>query len=64
MIEDMHKLALQPGEKIIHVLPEEYIVDNEPGFKNPIGMTGARLETNFHVITRSNSSYTKYLSLC
>ena len=51
MIEDMHKLALQPGEKIIHVLPEEYIVDNEPGFKNPIGMTGARLEANFHVIT-------------
>ncbi|HIF14939.1 MAG TPA: cell division protein FtsA [Bacteroidetes bacterium] len=51
MIEDMHKLALQPGEKIIHVLPEEYIVDNEPGFKNPVGMTGARLEANFHVIT-------------
>ncbi len=51
MIRDMHKLALQPGEKIIHVLPEEYIVDNEPGFKNPVGMTGARLEANFHVIT-------------
>ena len=51
MIQDMHKLALHPGEKIIHVLPEEYIVDNEPGIKDPIGICGHRLEANFHIIT-------------
>jgi cell division protein FtsA len=48
---DMFKLALSPGEEIIHVLPQEYTVDNEPGIKDPVGMSGIRLEGNFHVIT-------------
>lgn len=51
LVEDMHMLALSPGEKIIHVLPQEYIVDNEQGIKEPIGMCGSRLEANFHIIT-------------
>lgn len=51
LIEDMHKLVMQPGEEIIHVLPQEYIVDNEQGIKDPIGMAGIRLEANFHIIT-------------
>ena len=51
LIEDMHKLVLPPGEKIIHVLPQEFIVDNEPGIQDPIGMCGIRLEANFHIIT-------------
>src|SRR6478735_6076047 len=37
LIEDMYKLVMLPGEEIIHVLPQEYIVDNEQGIKNPIG---------------------------
>jgi cell division protein FtsA len=51
LIEDMYRLAMQPGEEIIHVLPQEYIVDNEQGIKDPIGMSGIRLEANFHIIT-------------
>lgn len=51
LIEDMYKLVMLPGEEIIHVLPQEYIVDNEQGIKNPIGMSGIRLEANFHIIT-------------
>lgn len=51
LIEDMYKLAMPPGEQIIEVLPQEYIVDNEQGIKNPIGMAGVRLEANFHIIT-------------
>jgi cell division protein FtsA len=51
LIEDMYRLAMQPGEEIIHVLPQEYIVDNEQGIKDPIGMSGVRLEANFHIIT-------------
>lgn len=50
LIDSMEKLAM-PGEEIIEVLPQEYIVDNETGIKNPIGMCGARLEANFHIIT-------------
>jgi len=51
LIEDMYKLMLPPGESIIHVLPQDYIVDNESGIKDPIGMSGIRLEANFHIIT-------------
>ncbi|MBN8702411.1 MAG: cell division protein FtsA [Bacteroidetes bacterium] len=51
LIDDMYKLVMLPGEEIIHVLPQEYIVDNEQGIKNPIGMAGIRLEANFHIIT-------------
>ncbi|MBK7182789.1 MAG: cell division protein FtsA [Bacteroidetes bacterium] len=51
LIDDMYRLAMAPGEEIIHVLPQEYIIDNESGIKNPIGMSGIRLEANFHIIT-------------
>ncbi len=51
LIEDMYKLVMLPGEEIIHVLPQEYIIDNEQGIKDPIGMAGVRLEANFHIIT-------------
>ncbi|HSY76194.1 MAG TPA: cell division protein FtsA, partial [Bacteroidia bacterium] len=40
LIEDMYRLVMPPGEEIIEVLPQEYIVDNEQGIKNPIGMAG------------------------
>jgi cell division protein FtsA len=51
IIKDMYKLAMPPGEEIIHVIPQEYIVDNEQGIKDPIGMSGIRLEANCHIIT-------------
>ena len=51
LINDMHKLVMQPGEEIIHVIPQEYIVDKEQGIKDPIGMSGISLEANFHIIT-------------
>ncbi len=51
LIDDMFRLVMQPGEEIIHVLPQEYIIDSEQGIKNPIGMSGIRLEANFHIIT-------------
>ncbi|NEU08650.1 cell division protein FtsA [Flavihumibacter sp. R14] len=51
LIEDMFKLVMPPGEEIIHVLPQEFTVDNEPGIKDPIGMAGVRLEANFHIIS-------------
>lgn len=51
LIDDMYKLAMNPGEEIIHVLPQEFTVDNEPGIKDPVGMAGVRLEANFHIIT-------------
>jgi cell division protein FtsA len=49
--DDMYRLAMPPGEEIIHVIPQEFIVDSEQGIKEPIGMAGVRLEANCHIIT-------------
>lgn len=51
LVDDMYKMAMPPGEQIITVLPQEYIIDSEQGIKDPIGMSGVRLEANFHIIT-------------
>ncbi len=51
LIDNMHRLVMSPGEEIIHVIPQEYIIDKESGIKNPIGHAGIRLEGNFHIIT-------------
>lgn len=51
LINDMYKLVLPPGDKILHVIPQEYTVDNEQGITEPIGMSGVRLEGKFHIIT-------------
>lgn len=51
IISDMYKLVLPPGDKILHVIPQEYTIDNEQGILDPIGMSGIRLEANFHIIT-------------
>jgi cell division protein FtsA len=48
---EMHKLALPPGDSIIHVLPQEFIVDDQHGVTDPIGRSGVRLEADFHIIT-------------
>ena len=50
LIEDMYNLVMPPGEEIIHVLPQEFTIDGEPGLKDPVGMAGVRLEANFHII--------------
>ena len=50
LVEDMYKIPIDIGEEIIHVLPQNFIVDNEIGVKNPVGMSGQRLEANFHIV--------------
>lgn len=47
---DMYRLPIEVGEEIIHVIPQTYIVDNESGIPNPVGMCGRRLEANFHIV--------------
>ena len=47
---DMHKINIAPGQQIIHVIPQSFIVDEETGISNPVGMCGKRLEANFHIV--------------
>ncbi len=56
LIADMRKIPVEVGEEIIHVLPQEFIVDNETGVKNPVGMSGRRLEGNFHIVLGQTAS--------
>jgi len=48
---NMFKLITIPGEEVIHVIPQEYTVDGVDGIQDPRGMSGVKLEANFHVIT-------------
>jgi cell division protein FtsA len=50
IIESMYRMVVSPGNEILHVLPQEYMVDGVGDIKDPRGMTGARLEANFHMI--------------
>jgi cell division protein FtsA len=56
LLAEMYKISIQPGEDIIHVIPQSYVVDNETGVKNPIGMFGKRLEGNYHIVIGQTSS--------
>ena len=47
---DAGNIALDEGKKIIHILPQSYIVDNETDIFNPIGMLGKRLEANYNIV--------------
>ena len=51
LTDNMFKLAMNPGEEIIEVIPQEYTIDGEPGIKTPKGMLGNNIEANFHIIT-------------
>lgn len=54
--EQFHATNIEPGEKILHVLPQSFIVDNEFGLTNPIGMVGRRVEGNFHIVVGKEDS--------
>lgn len=63
LIEDTYKIPVEVGEEILHVLPQNFIVDNESGIKNPVGMSGKRLEANFHIVIGQTSS-AKHIEKC
>jgi len=50
LASDMYQISVDAGEEVIHVIPQSYIVDNETGIRNPIGMYGKKLEANFHIV--------------
>src|SRR5262249_56035135 len=49
-------VSVPTGREILHVLPQDFVVDEQDGIGAPVGMTGARLEVNVHIITGSQSS--------
>ncbi|MEA3485600.1 MAG: cell division protein FtsA [Candidatus Aerophobetes bacterium] len=55
VLEDASHLVLPPNREIIHVLPQEFLIDDQDEIKDPIGMRGARLEAKVHIVTASSS---------
>jgi cell division protein FtsA len=51
LIEDTKRVALPTDRKIIHVIPQEFIIDGQDGIYDPLGMSGVRMEANVHIIT-------------
>jgi cell division protein FtsA len=56
LTEDMYRIVIPPGSEIIHVMPQDYTVDYEEGIKDPVGMSGIKLEADFHIITAQTSA--------
>ncbi len=49
-------VALPADQRIIHVIPQEYVIDNQDGIREPIGMSGVRLEARVHIVTGAESA--------
>jgi cell division protein FtsA len=62
-IDAAKAVNLPSGREILHVLPQDFVVDDQDGIGAPVGMTGSRLEVNVHIIT-GNSSSTQNIVAC
>ncbi len=58
VIEAARAVAIPADREIIHVLPQEFTVDDQGGVTDPVGMIGMRLEVNVHIVTGSTASVT------
>ena len=56
LTNDMYRIVIPPGSEIIHVMPQDYTVDYEEGIKDPVGMSGVKLEADFHIITAQTNA--------
>lgn len=48
--KDIYKLVMNPGEMVVNVIPQDYVIDGDGGITHPVGMLGSSLEANYHVI--------------
>ncbi len=56
VVEAARTLALPSNRDILHVIPQEFIVDDQTGIRDPVGMSGVRLEAEVHIVTASSTA--------
>jgi cell division protein FtsA len=56
VIDAAKAVAIPADQRILHVLPQEYIIDGQEGIRDPIGMSGVRLEAKVHIVTGADSA--------
>ncbi|MGE0114818.1 MAG: cell division protein FtsA [Steroidobacteraceae bacterium] len=56
VIDAARAVAIPADQKILHILPQEFIIDNQEGIREPVGMAGVRLEAKVHIVTGAESA--------
>ena len=56
VLDAARAVPVAADQKVLHVLPQEYVIDNQDGIRQPIGMAGVRLEAHVHVVTAALSA--------
>ena len=51
VLDAAQAMAIPADQKILHILPQEYVIDHQEGVKEPLGMSGVRLEAKVHLVT-------------
>jgi len=64
VMEAARAVALPTDREVLHVLPQEFVVDDQDGIKDPVGMTGVRLEARVHIVTGAISSGQNLVKCC
>jgi len=56
VVEQSKAVSIPPDREIIHIIPQEFLVDEQDGIKDPLGMSGIKLEVNVHIVTSATTS--------
>jgi len=64
VIDAARAVAIPMDREVIHVLPQEFIVDDQTGIQNPVGMAGVRLEAKIHIVTGAVTSAHNIVKCC
>ncbi len=64
VLEQARAINIPQDREIIHVLPQEYTIDHQDGIKEPLGMSGVRLEARVHLVTASVTSAQNIIKCC
>ena len=64
VIDAATAVALPADREVLHVIPQEFIVDGQDGIKDPVGMSGVRLETKVHIVTGAVASAQNIIKAC
>jgi len=64
VVDAARAMKIPADQKILHILPQEYIIDNQDGIREPVGMSGVRLEAKVHIVTGAVSSAQNIIKCC
>jgi cell division protein FtsA len=64
VLESAKAVNIPPDREVLHIIPQEFIVDNQDGIRDPLGMIGVRLEAKVHIITAAVTSAQNLVKCC